>query len=337
MNVSQRKKLVDKFNIYEIPAKKFDDPNRAVTMDTNPNDAIHMTQIVIGHLPKSINAEMVKAAANLVNDGKAIMKGFGNIYYCESKKDKDRPHQVLTDVTKLSFVCKSQNCYRFQSFGICKHTLAIACKTDSLREYTRKVNTKGKVNISRLCDVGKEKNAGKKKRKATEIRKGPANKLHIPTKVIVQPAQLHPSSSDSSLEQPSPNQVAEDSNENENLIIPDTPNPSPNGYELTLLKFCHKNVAKCSGCSGNFFENGYPAVPFDLVVVSKTKRDYVDPKTRQKTKSPDFTKVYYHFHSECLLKHNSFFAPQLICIPPAIKEHLSAIHKGFLSSLSVIV
>ena len=97
-----------------------------------------------------------------------------------------------------------------------------------------------------------------------------------------------------------------DSNENENLIIPDTPNPSPNGYELTLLKFCHKNVAKCYGCSGNFFENGYPAVPFNLGGRIKNKKRLCRPKNTSKNKISRFYKSLLPFSFRMLVKTQQF-------------------------------
>ena len=56
--------------------------------------------------------------------------------------------------------------------------------------------------------------------------------------------------------------------------------PLPNSYVLTPLKYCHRNVAKCYGCGGEFYINGYPQEPQDLVIVSKTKRMFVHPQTK---------------------------------------------------------
>ena len=46
----------------------------------------------------------------------------------------------------------------------------------------------------------------------------------------------------------------------------------PNCYVLTQLKYCHRNVAKFYGCGEEFYINGYPKEPQDLVIVSKTNR-----------------------------------------------------------------
>ena len=46
---------------------------------------------------------------------------------------------------------------------------------------------------------------------------------------------------------------------NQNLTsYPTFPNPLPNLYVIATLKYCHKNVSVCYGCSRRFRENGYP-------------------------------------------------------------------------------
>ena len=118
-------------------------------------------------------------------------------------------------------------------------------------------------------------------------------------------------------------------------LTPPPPNPSSNCYHLTLLKFCHRNVSKCYGCRDLFVTDGYPKEPYDFVIVSKTQRSYVDPKTRQKTMSSDFSNVYFHLNGSCTLKHGSCFTPQTVAVPEELKQHLSTFHKTFLDSLHI--
>ena len=95
---------------------------------------------------------------------------------------------------------------------------------------------------------------------------------------------------------------------NQNLkSYPTFPNTPPNLYVIAILKYCHRNVSVCYGCSGRFRENGYPIPPNDMIVVSKTQSHYTDPKTHQKAISTDFSNVYYHFHQACLSRHNALF------------------------------
>ena len=119
-------------------------------------------------------------------------------------------------------------------------------------------------------------------------------------------------------------------------MTPPSPNPSQNCYHLTLLKkFCHKNVSKCYDCQALFVTDGYPKEPYDLVIVLKNQRSYVDPKARQKTISSDFSNVYFHFNESCVLKHDSCFTPQAVVVPEELKQHLSIFHKTFLDSLRI--
>ena len=112
-------------------------------------------------------------------------------------------------------------------------------------------------------------------------------------------------------------------------------NPPPNLYVTGILKYCHKNVSVCYGCSGRFRENGYPVPPNDMIVVSKTQRHYTDPKTHQKAISTDFSNVYYYFHQACLCRHNALFTPQLLILPPDIKQFLLSEHILYLQPCGI--
>ena len=125
---------------------------------------------------------------------------------------------------------------------------------------------------------------------------------------------------------------------NQNLkSYPTFPNTPPNLYVIAILKYCHRNVSVCYGCSGRFRENGYPIPPNDMIVVSKTQRHYRDPKTRQLAISTDFSNAYYHFHQACLSRHNVLFTPQLLIPPPDIKpsRHLLPEHILYLQSCDI--
>ena len=77
---------------------------------------------------------------------------------------------------------------------------------------------------------------------------------------------------------------------------PKQPNLPPNGYIVTLLKFVHRNVSTCYSCGGKFHHQGYPDAPGDLIIVSKTKRVFVNPVTHERTQSNEFSNVYFRFN-----------------------------------------
>ena len=130
--------------------------------------------------------------------------------------------------------------------------------------------------------------------------------------------------------QPMPKIVAQNPQQkyapNQATSYPTFQNPLPNLYVIAILKYCHKNVSVCYGCSGRFRENGYPIHPNDMIMVSKTERHYTDPNTHQKTIMTDFSSVNYHFHQACLSRHNVLFTPQLLMLPPDIKPFLLPEH-----------
>ena len=84
--------------------------------------------------------------------------------------------------------------------------------------------------------------------------------------------------------------------------------PPPNSYIVTLFKFIHRNVSACCSCGGKCCNQGYPDAPRDLIVVSKSRRVFINPVSRERTQSNEFSKVYFHFNLnknktlKCVLK-----------------------------------
>ena len=72
-----------------------------------------------------------------------------------------------------------------------------------------------------------------------------------------------------------------------------------------------------------------------MIVVSKTQRHYMNPKTHQKVISTDFSNVYYHFHQACLSRRNVLFTSQLLMLPPDIKPFLLPEHTLYLQSCGI--
>ena len=119
-----------------------------------------------------------------------------------------------------------------------------------------------------MVKIGKEKTAGKKKSKSTQKKKGPANQKQVEVRRVVLPCD-------------------------DMIAKSELSEPAPNQYILSMLKICHRNVSKCYGCAGAFYQKGYPQEPNDLVVVTKLRRQFVDPKTKVLTTSSEFSKFIF--------------------------------------------
>ena len=83
---------------------------------------------------------------------------------------------------------------------------------------------------------------------------------------------------------------------------PKQPNPPSNGYIVTLLKFVHGNVSICYSSGGKFYHQGYPDAPGDLVVVSKTKRVFVNLVTHERTHQMNLVMFIFMLISHVFLR-----------------------------------
>ena len=111
-------------------------------------------------------------------------------------------------------------------------------------------NRKENVQLINMVDIGKEKNAGRKETKSAQKRNGPANQRQVEVKKVVPTCDEH----------------------YDMIAKPTLPEPAPNQYIFSMLKICHRNVSKCYGCGGAFYEKCYPQEPNDLVAVTKLRR-----------------------------------------------------------------
>lgn len=105
--------------------------------------------------------------------------------------------------------------------------------------------------------------------------------------------------------------------------------PLPKSSVLTILEYCHRNVAKCYGCGGEFYINVYPPEPQDVAVASKMKRMSVPLETKEVKVSPEITKVYCHFNVSCIIKTCTSFATGL---PNHLRSQLSPFYKAYFFS-----
>lgn len=314
-----------KFNDFVLPEKT--KVSVAVQKKKSANNDV--LTVDIQNIPKSIAQEIKQKACELVTEN-LILKGFGSSYYVRNDIKEDEDFRVIYDesVKKPSLKCTNSKCHQFKCYGICAHSLAVATYLGIIKVFVQSCNSK-KAKINLLADFNKEANAGRKKSKSTQRRKGSAKSKSTPVQFYVSPVRVNSTTNGGAVAPPStttttttatsatttstPTAAKTSVSTNtppttgitKNLVNqPSQPDPAPHCYQLTLLKCCHKNVTCCYGCGGRY---GKPEEPDDLIVASKTKRIYVSPKSKELTQSPDFTRVYYHLKQSCLSKYDNFF------------------------------
>ena len=117
--------------------------------------------------------------------------------------------------------------------------------------------------------------------------------------------------------------------------LPKRPNPPPNGYIITLLKFICSNVFTYYGCGVKFYHQIYPEALGDLIVDLKRKRVFVNPATAERAQLNKFSDAYFHFKFACIFAHDRFFAPQLIQTEQDVKMCLKKVYVFTLSSVCI--
>ena len=241
MNISQRVTAVNKFNNFVIPKTKAG--NEQCTSTTPFVSA----QLRLPGIPQSITDEIYNEAKGIVENG-SVLKGFGNLFYVQNTTDQNKPFQIIISVNRNGS-CKGASCPRFISFKVCQYILAGTIEQQILEKFISIYNRKENVQLINMGDIGKEKNAGRKKTKSTQKKKGPANQKQVEVKKVVLPCYEH----------------------YDMIAKPTLPEPAPNHYILSMLKICYRNVSKCYGCGGAFFEKSYPQEPNDSVTVTKLR------------------------------------------------------------------
>ena len=302
MNIRQRVAAVNKINNFVIPKTKAENEQCTSTA------SFVSAQLKLTGIPQSITDEIYNEAKGIVENG-SVLKGFGNLFYVQNRADQNKPFQIIIS-DNGNGSCKGATCPRFISFKVCQHILAVTIEQQILNKFISVYNSKENVQLINTVNIGKEKSAGRKKTKSTQKRKGPANQKQVEVKRVVLPCD--DMTAKSALSEPAPNQ-----------------------YILSILKICHRNVSKCYGCGGAFYEKGYPQEPNDLAVVTKLRRQFVDPKTKVPTTSSKFSKVYFHFNGTCIRRYNSCFVPQLVEVAENLKSLFSDMHKIFLHALGI--
>ncbi|CAB4016822.1 Hypothetical predicted protein, partial [Paramuricea clavata] len=102
-------------------------------------------------------------------------------------------------------------------------------------------------------------------------------------------------------------------------------------FVITLLQKCHSKVSVCYSCRQNLKpDDQIPPPPADLVVVTKTRREYHDPHDGTPQVGKDPKNVYYHCHPDCIKKKQVYFSPHLAQTDPGVKAFLTAIHVEYI-------
>ena len=318
---------------------------KVTKIDDQPACNISIPVVEMKNIPVSIGNEIQTDAGKILSEKSRIIHGptDSNAVIISNAENPSEPITV-TEGSKNVLKCLLKNCSRFIAFKVCCHTFAAAAFRNILVEYIEKVNSSDWSDVfSRAVNVGKGKGCGKKKTKATQKRKGPTNCKRPKIQGYVEATNTNNIAIDAS-GFPINNfvDITVDCVQSEQILTPPIqtpdlfPNPLPNCYVLSILKCCHKNVSKCYGCGGNFYQNGYPAPPNDLLVVSKTQRKFFDPLTKQLLKSPQLQNVYFHFNYVCISSHDNMFTPQSIIVCDNIKPFLTDIHRSVLISFGII-
>ena len=292
MNIRQRVAAVNKINNFVIPKTKAENEQCTSTA------SFVSAQLKLTGIPQSITDEIYNEAKGIVENG-SVLKGFGNLFYVQNTADQNKPFQIIIS-DNGNGSCKGATCPRFISFKVCHYILAVTIEQQILDKFISVYNRKENVQLINVVNIWKEKSAGRKKTKSTQKRKGPANQKQVEVKRVVLPC--------------------------DDMIAKSTlSEPAPNQYVLSRLKICHRNVSKCYGCGGTFYEKGYPQEPNDLVVVTNLRRQFVDPKTKVLTKL-EFYKIYFHFNGTCIRQYNSCFVRQFVEVAENLKSVMCIKH-----------
>ena len=225
-------------------------------------------------------------------------------YFVTSTTDVNKPHLVTVLYTGQA-TC-DHVCPRWEMYKVCAHVIAAAEESRILRKFVEWLKCKtNHPNLSGVANLNMPRGRGKKPNKATQQRKGPANKT----------------------KRPALSYVSED--------LPPIPLPKPpdGGYILYFLKDCDSKVSKCYGCKGNFrFEGHLPAPPGDLVVVSRARREYMKEGVKH---FGELSNVYFHLSEKCIKSHNNYFVPSLVFVAPYVAEQLKQAHKDLLDQCDI--
>ena len=141
------------------------------------SSSVTCSKFSITNVPQSICNELRESALNILKEQGNIVYGpiGSNIIFISNKK---KPFfKVLYDVANSKVECQTDSCFRYKSFKFCSHTVAVAVHLKIFETYISKVKRSStKDFVDNVVDISRNPNAGQKKTKSTQKRKGKANK-----------------------------------------------------------------------------------------------------------------------------------------------------------------
>ena len=223
-------------------------------------------EVNITNVPQSICNKLRESALNILKGQGNIAYGpiGSNIIFIGNNKKSSNLFKVLYNVTNSKVECQTDPCFRYKSFKFSSHTVAVAVYLKIFENYISKVKRSStKDFVDNVVDISRNPNAGQ--RTTNPLKKGKEKQTKKLEKFMghVDPCDVYGSP----------------------VQQPKQPNPPPNSYIVTLLKFVHRNVSTCYNCGGKFYHQSYPDAPEDLIVVSKTKGVFVNPVTHERTET----------------------------------------------------
>ena len=314
-----------------------------------------LTQV---QLPQSTVLGIWEKATSLIASGTSIVHapGMQNAWYVESNS-KQMPHLVRVS-PKGSIAC-DKVCEHYRSISICSHTVAIAHKIGSLKEFTKSyIKKKGhhSPNLGNFALTGmpagrnRKGNAPPRKR----FQKTPSSLLpHLPldaskgnsvegNRSCGQSSSSGASSEDHSMfaqlysPPPTPGYFQPASQQpiaqyQQNLA----PVFSPYGPTVPatpfLLKFLNHMLKVCAGCRGGYSKKADGSLldpPYDICVSHETVITLTNPVDKSPFKKP--TKEHFHAHPSCIFMVYPAFNPAALVVPPQVTSKLTEEHWEYL-------
>ncbi|CAG2201835.1 unnamed protein product [Mytilus edulis] len=315
MDLKQKEHVFKKFQNANLKSRHHEEDEGMFVDNTDHSGALTVTAGGSGitSVPFPILKGIFEKAATLYHSQSDIVSfpgkpGAANIigkYFITSSTDAAKPH--LVTVLGTGQVTCDSNCPRWEMYKVCSHSIAAAEHCNLLEKFVKWFKTKTiSLNLTGLANLNMPCGRGKKPHKATQKRKGKANKRNETALAYL--------------------------DEHDQPQVP-PPRPPDGGYVIYFLKDCDNKVSKCYGCKGNLKHEGQiPQPPGDLVVVSRGRREYFKDGTKL---YGEINNIYFHLSEQCIKSKNTFFVPSLVYVAPYVASQFQQKHKDLLDQCSV--
>ena len=268
----------------------------------------------ITNVPFRILTQMFTDAKGIINSQSGIVDVRGQTghgYFVLNKLKMGDPLTLKYNEKTKTISCSSK-CHSWNGYKICCHTIALAEHLGKLKSVLdRYVKSKKGVQLTDIANTDMSSSRGKKASKATERRKGPANKPTADSVDYVRETE--------------PKQ----SNEESNQTITST-------AQMFHVTFLAGLIKKCYGC-GQEFSGRQRVSPNDLILKSFENRIYTSPRSKMVKKSSNLQNTYYHLNTDCVRKRHPNFEMKHVLVHEEIKESLTKKHCNVLRQKNIEV